>query len=255
MHLDQHVHAERERRVLDVPRRGVIERGHDDEDAIGAHRAGFRDLVGLEHEVLAQRRQRGCRASGREKLRLALERRTVGQHRQTGCAASLVPARELRGIEVGANEPRRGAGLLNFGDQRIFAAGDPPFDGVAESARGGGGLGGGLDIGVRARALGGGDLLAFVGLDFLEDIAHDAFEIATSRPSRPSASPLSIDFAAIAAPALRSLARPETTSAAAALSTAMSRYGPLSPLSTPMSAVALASASPPRSASGFERAI
>ena len=39
-------------------RRGVVERRHDDQDAVGAHRARFRDLIGLEHEILAQRRQR-----------------------------------------------------------------------------------------------------------------------------------------------------------------------------------------------------
>ena len=35
----------------------VVERGHDDQDAIGADRARFPDLVRVDHEILAQHRQ------------------------------------------------------------------------------------------------------------------------------------------------------------------------------------------------------
>src|SRR5262245_53096980 len=78
-----------------------------------------------------------------------------------------------------------------------------------------------------------------------------ALETWISRSRRPSASPESSDFFAAVTPSLRFLVRPATTSAAAALNTAISRNGPLLPLSTASSAAALASASPPRSASGL----
>ncbi len=76
-----------------------------------------------------------------------------------------------------------------------------------------------------------------------------AFDTATSLSSRSFAAPESIDFAASAMPSFRSLALPATASAAAALSSATSRNGPLVPCSTAISAVALVSASPPRNAS------
>src|SRR3569623_2089342 len=57
VNFEQHVHSEIERRVFDVARRCVIQRGHDDQDAIGAMRARFHHLIGVVHEILAQHRQ------------------------------------------------------------------------------------------------------------------------------------------------------------------------------------------------------
>jgi len=54
-------------------------------------------------------------------------------------------------------------------------------------------------------------------------LAHSAFETLIRRSSRPSASPLSRDFAASAAPSFKSLALPATINDAAALKTAISR--------------------------------
>ena len=48
MDFDQDVHAVRERRVLDVPGRGIVERRHDDQDAVGAVGAGFDHLIGVD---------------------------------------------------------------------------------------------------------------------------------------------------------------------------------------------------------------
>ena len=62
VHLDEHVHAERERRLLERLRLVVGDRRHDDQDAVGAPGARLEDLVGLEHEILAERRQRAPRA-------------------------------------------------------------------------------------------------------------------------------------------------------------------------------------------------
>jgi hypothetical protein len=39
--FDQHVHAMGDGRVLDIPRRGVVKCGHDDQDAVGAVGAGL----------------------------------------------------------------------------------------------------------------------------------------------------------------------------------------------------------------------
>src|SRR3954469_8179787 len=55
--LDQHVHAMGDGGVLELFCRGIIERRHDDQDAVGAVRAGLRHLVSVEHEILAQHRQ------------------------------------------------------------------------------------------------------------------------------------------------------------------------------------------------------
>src|SRR5262249_26771928 len=139
--------------------------------------------------------------------------------------------------------------------QRVIAAGHASLKRAHETARRRGGLGSGLDHCIGPRALGCRDLVALVGFDGFQNVGHQALETLIRRCNRPSASPESSDFAAIATPSFKSLARPATIRDAAALRIAISRYGPLVPLSTEVSAVALVSASPPLSASGLARAI
>ena len=67
--LEQHVHAERERRAFEIARRRVVDRRHDDEDAVGAPGARLDHLIGLVHEILAQHRQRRRRARRGQVLR------------------------------------------------------------------------------------------------------------------------------------------------------------------------------------------
>ena len=83
----------------------VVDARHDDQDRVGAPGARLVDLIGLEHEILAQRRQRRRRARRGQEFRRALEGRRVGQHRQAGRAARLIGARQRRRIEIGADQP------------------------------------------------------------------------------------------------------------------------------------------------------
>ena len=66
--------------------------------------ARFRHLIGVEHEILAQHRQRGRRARRHHEIEMALERGRVGQHRQAGRAAGLIGPRQRRRIEIGADQ-------------------------------------------------------------------------------------------------------------------------------------------------------
>ena len=116
-------------------RRRVVERRHDDEDAIGAGRARLRHLVGVVHEILAQHRQRAGRARRAQVIERALEGGRVGQHRKAGRAALRVGRRQGRRIEIVADQPLRGACLLDLGDQRIVAGGEPALDRLQEAAR------------------------------------------------------------------------------------------------------------------------
>src|ERR1700722_9659776 len=53
MDFDQDIHAERNGRVFDIPGRGVVERRHDDQDAVSAVSAGLDHLIGVVDEILA----------------------------------------------------------------------------------------------------------------------------------------------------------------------------------------------------------
>ncbi len=94
--------------VLDITRRTVVERRHDDENAVGAMGAGLDHLIGIVHEILAQYRQSGRRACRHHEIEMALKRRRVGQHREACRAAGFIGLRKRRRVEIGANEPPGG---------------------------------------------------------------------------------------------------------------------------------------------------
>ena len=97
---------------------GVGDAGEDDQDAVGAERAGFRHLPGVVEEVLAQDRQVDGGARLGEVAVVALEARAVGQHAEAGGAAGGVGGGERGGVEVVADQALGRARLLDLGDQR-----------------------------------------------------------------------------------------------------------------------------------------
>ena len=96
----------------------VVDLGQDDKDAVGAPGARLDHLIGIEHEVLAQRGQRCCRPRVRQILRRALERGSVGQDGKAGGPARLVGLGECWGIEIGADQSLGRARLLHLGNER-----------------------------------------------------------------------------------------------------------------------------------------
>ena len=128
MHFDQHIQADVHRFAVQRQQRCVVERGHDQQDAVGAEHARFHDLVGIDGEILAQHRQR---AGGARLLQVgvgALEEIDIGQHRQTGCASGFVTARDRGGIEILTDHTLRRTGLLDLGDHRRLAKRPLRFD-------------------------------------------------------------------------------------------------------------------------------
>src|ERR1041385_454433 len=105
MDLDQHVHAMRDCRSLEVARRSVVERRHDDQDAVGAVRPRLGYLPGVVHEILAQDRERGGRARRDHEVEMALEGWRVGQHREARRTAGLIGFCQRGRIEIGADQP------------------------------------------------------------------------------------------------------------------------------------------------------
>ena len=121
MDFDQYIHAVGNRCILDIARRGIVERRHNDQDAVGAVGAGLDHLIGVVHEILAQHRQSGRSARRHHEIEMTLKGRGISQYRKTGRASGFIGTRQDRRIEVGANESPGGRSLLHFGDQRIVA--------------------------------------------------------------------------------------------------------------------------------------
>ena len=102
----------------------------------GAPGARLQHLIGVEKEILAQDGKRRRLARFDQMLGRALERGRVGQHRKAGCAAGLIGLGELGRLEILADEPLRGARLLDLGDQAEPAFVDCPLQRLDETARG-----------------------------------------------------------------------------------------------------------------------
>jgi hypothetical protein len=124
MHLDQHRHAELEGDASISCISASESAGGDQQDGVGAHRARFEDLVGIDQEVLAQHRQvqaarAACRYSGAPWKNC----RSVSTDRQAAPCA-LVVCGDLGRAEVGADHALGRAGLLDLGDHRGLAGGD-----------------------------------------------------------------------------------------------------------------------------------
>ena len=97
-----------DRRRLDVRAGRIVERRHDDQDAVGAVGASFDHLIGVEDEVLAQRGEAGRRARRHQKIEMALERRRIRQDRQAGGAAVLIGLRKRGWIKSARISPLEG---------------------------------------------------------------------------------------------------------------------------------------------------
>ena len=124
MYLDEHRHAERSRGRFEFAHAHDIKRGNDQQDAIGAHRARFKQLIRLEHEILAQHRQAACRARLSQALGAALKKLRIGQHRQAPRAMPGIACRDRRRIEILAQHAPARTRFLDLGNHRRFAGGD-----------------------------------------------------------------------------------------------------------------------------------
>src|SRR5215831_2690776 len=173
--LQQDVHAERLRGVLEILCRAVIDRRHDDQDAISPPRPRLSYLIDVVHEILAQDRKLGRGASGDEVFGLALERGRIGEHREAGRTPPLIGACQCGCIEICADQAFRGTRLLDLGDQGIVAGRERVGDGSDKSAWGRGRSGGGLDRDEGTGALGSRDLLALIALDAGENVGHAGY--------------------------------------------------------------------------------
>ena len=104
MDFDQHVHAVRDCRVFDIFGCAIVERRHDDQDAVGAVGARLGHLIGVVQKVLAQHRQIGGRARRHHEIEMTLERWRVCQHGQARRAAGLICFCQRGRVEIGADE-------------------------------------------------------------------------------------------------------------------------------------------------------
>ncbi len=57
MDLDQHCHPQLRCRLFQIPHGGIVECGHNKQNAVGTHHPRFVHLIRIDQKVLAQDRQ------------------------------------------------------------------------------------------------------------------------------------------------------------------------------------------------------
>ncbi len=119
MNLDQDIHAPLDGGGLQLRCLGIFQRGHDQQDAIGAQRPALRHLIGVQHEILTQSGQGGGIARGLKITVVALEVLLVGQHRKAARPAGFIGAGQRRRVEVLPDQALGGRGLLDLADQAV----------------------------------------------------------------------------------------------------------------------------------------
>ncbi|MPN11884.1 hypothetical protein SDC9_159193 [bioreactor metagenome] len=177
------------RNLLHLGHLRVVQAGGDQQHAVGAHHTRFVDLIGVDHEILAQHRQQRARAGLLEIVGLPLEELAIGQHRQAGSTdlaiAHHIALGDIGGIEIGSDHALAGAGLLDFGDHAGLSLGNLGTDGAHEIARGDTALRIAAHLGKRHGLLGGSNFLDLDVADFLENVRH-GFPCWWRRRARPS---------------------------------------------------------------------
>src|SRR5688572_21492145 len=92
------------------------ERGHYQQDRIGAGRTSFENLIAIDDEVLAQYRQLGRRPNGREMIEMPIEERRFSEYGDRRGAGPVVPLRNRCRIVVGFQNAARWRAALAFGN-------------------------------------------------------------------------------------------------------------------------------------------
>ena len=96
----------------------LVERGHDQQDRVGARRQRLVELVGVDDEVLAQDRQRRSRARRPQIVERSAEARPLGEDRQRCRAAALVAADDVLEPQVRSDHAGGWRAPLVLGDHR-----------------------------------------------------------------------------------------------------------------------------------------
>mgnify|MGYP000958541007 CR=1 FL=1 len=122
--MDFHEHGQSEfpGGVLQFTHLRRLQRGDDQEHAVGFHLARLDDLVRIDDEVLSENRKSASASRRSQVFGRALEEPTVRQNRQTCGAVLLIASSDGRGIEVRTEQSLARARLLDFGDH-----GRPPL--------------------------------------------------------------------------------------------------------------------------------
>ena len=114
--LDEHGHPQFVRQRFHFLHARQAQRGDDQQNAIRAHRARLKNLIRIDHEILAQHRQRAGGARGLQIFRRTLKVIAIGQHRQTRRAAVCIARGDIGRIEISADHALGRAGFLDLGN-------------------------------------------------------------------------------------------------------------------------------------------
>jgi len=116
VHLDQRQQADGDGPLDQRDQRALLQGGHDQQHQVRAVGPGLPELVGADHEVLAQHRHLHRTANRGQVGQRTAEPPLLGQHADNLRAAGFVVRGQRGRIGDGGHLPARRAGPLHFGD-------------------------------------------------------------------------------------------------------------------------------------------
>ena len=116
VHLDQRHQADRDRPLHQRDQRVLLQRGHDQQHQVGPVGPGLPELVGADHEVLAQHRHLHRVPDRGQVLQAAAEPARLGQHADHARAAGLVVHGQRGRVGDRGQRALGRAGPLDLGD-------------------------------------------------------------------------------------------------------------------------------------------
>ena len=107
VHFDQHGQAVVPPHAHQRDELRLVERGHDQQDRVGAGGCCLGHLIGVDDEVLAQQRRCDGLPHGREVRERPVEEHRLGQHRQRHGASRFIAARDGDRVVGGSEHAAR----------------------------------------------------------------------------------------------------------------------------------------------------
>ena len=193
VHFHQHIQADALGHGRQLGHLHVIQRGDDQQHAVGAQGTGFDDLVRIDHEILADHRQlaRGTRLL-QEQVG-TLEEVDIGQHGQASRPALLIADGDLGRDEVLTDHAFARRGLLDLGDHGWLLELGLGDQGIGETARRTSAFRLCFQLGQTHTGAALGNFFGLAGQDFFQNgrHTHPSFSILNTAVNAPSSSSFS----------------------------------------------------------------
>ena len=133
MNFYQHIHPQCVSLLMKVAQLSVIERRHNQQNAVSTDGTRFRDLITVCNKVFTNHRQVAGIASGNQVILMTLEEVGIGQHRETRRTALSITFGNVCRMKLFTHHAFRGRGFFHLSDHRCIPLGNTLIERINEA--------------------------------------------------------------------------------------------------------------------------